>query len=51
MDVCHAQDERNDRRTAKPCGPDIPTLISSLRDDELTGDGGKKARLARESAE
>jgi hypothetical protein len=36
-------------RTAKSCGPDIPTLISSLRVDDLAGDGDKKARLTRES--
>jgi hypothetical protein len=35
-------------RTEKSCGPDIPTLISSLRGDDLAGDGGKKARLAEE---
>ena len=34
--------------TAKSCGPDIPTLISSLRGDDLAGDGGKKARLTEE---
>jgi hypothetical protein len=32
------------RWTAKSCGPDIPTLISSLRGDDLADDGGKKAR-------
>jgi len=45
-----AQDECDCLRTAKSCGPDIPTLISSLRDDDLAGDGGKKARFTRESA-
>jgi len=35
-------------RTAKSCGPDIP-LISSPEVMILTGDGGKKARLTRES--
>src|SRR5579864_294398 len=44
-----AKDERANKRTAKSCGLDIPTLISSLRDDDLAGDGGKKARLTRES--
>ena len=29
-------------RTAKSCGPDIPTLISSLRDDDLASDGDNK---------
>jgi hypothetical protein len=32
-------------RTAKPCGPDAPTLaFKSLRSELLGGDGGKKAR-------
>jgi hypothetical protein len=31
------------RRTAKSCGPDAPTLVSSWRDFPLN-DGGKKAR-------
>jgi hypothetical protein len=31
-------------RTAKSCGPDTPTLVSSRRDDDLADDGGKKAR-------
>src|SRR5579863_2200345 len=31
-------------RTAKSCGPDIPTLMSSSQGDDLAGDGGKKAR-------
>jgi hypothetical protein len=26
-------------RTAKSCGPDIPTLMSSLRADGFAGDG------------
>jgi hypothetical protein len=30
--------------TAKSCGPGIPTLMLSLRDDDLVSDGGKKAR-------
>ena len=34
-------------RTAKSCGPGIPTLMSSLRGDDLAGDGGKKARSPR----
>jgi hypothetical protein len=40
------------KRTAKPCGPDAPTLAST-RDNAfaLRGDGGKKARFTRESAE
>jgi hypothetical protein len=39
-------------RTAKPCGPDAPTLASSLRNGDVSpnrltrraGDGGKRAR-------
>jgi len=31
MDADRAADERHERRTAKPCGPDAPTLVSSLR--------------------
>ena len=31
-------------RTAKSCGPDAPTLASSLRKATFAGDGGKKAR-------
>jgi hypothetical protein len=31
-------------RTAKPCGPDAPTLASSWRRKSSAGDGGKKAR-------
>ena len=35
-------------RTAKPCGPDAPTLASSSREAKLLGgDGGKKARSPR----
>ena len=37
-----AQDEREPTRTAKPCGPDAPTLASSSR-EYLACDGGKKA--------
>jgi hypothetical protein len=44
-----AFDEWRVKRTAKSCGLDIPTLISSLRGHDLAGDGGKKARLTRES--
>ena len=43
------KDECAHKRTAKSCGPDIPTLISSLRGDDLADDGGKKARLTGES--
>ncbi|SHN69786.1 hypothetical protein SAMN05444170_1612 [Bradyrhizobium erythrophlei] len=31
-------------RTAKSCGPDAPMLASSLRGDDLAGDGDNKAR-------
>jgi hypothetical protein len=31
VDAFGARDERSDKRTAKSCGPDIPTLISSGR--------------------
>jgi hypothetical protein len=31
-------------RTAKSCGPDTPTLVSSSQAMMLAGDGGKKAR-------
>ena len=44
MDALGAQDGRLAKRTAKSCGPDIPTLISSLQIDDLASDGGKKAR-------
>src|SRR5947209_5474176 len=33
MDALASQDERCLRRTAKPCGPDAPTLASSLWSD------------------
>jgi len=32
-------------RTAKVCGPGLPTLRPSSRDDDLAGDGSKKARF------
>jgi hypothetical protein len=44
VDADGADDERRMRRTAKSCGPDAPTLASSLRKATFTGDGGKKAR-------
>src|SRR5579863_269049 len=34
VDAFGARDERSDKRTAKSCGPDIPTLIST-RDNAL----------------
>jgi hypothetical protein len=36
-------------RTAKSCGPDLPTLGSSLRATKSAGDGGYQARHSRES--
>jgi len=36
-------------RTAKSCGPDIPTLISSLRGDDLAGDGDKQSPVSEAS--
>src|SRR5271169_5082449 len=36
-------------RTVKSCGPDTPTLVSSLRKVTFAGDGGQKARFAGES--
>ena len=44
-----ARDESADPRTAKSCGPDAPTLASSGAKQVSRGDGGKKARLTRES--
>jgi len=37
------------KRTAKSCGPDIPTLISSLRGDDLAGDGDKQSPVSEAS--
>jgi hypothetical protein len=48
MDAFASTDERCWSGTAKSCGPDIPTLISSLQVNDPAGDGGKKARLTRE---
>jgi hypothetical protein len=42
VDAGGAFDESAVLRTAKSCGPDIPTLISSLRDDDLASDGDNK---------
>ena len=40
-------------RTVKPCGPDIPTLVSSSRSllRRPAGDGGNKARFPGEITE
>jgi len=45
MDAIDARRRRASMRTAKLCGPDAPTLVST-RDNAnaLRGDGGKKAR-------
>ena len=53
MDAGGASDEGAILRTAKPCGPDAPTLASSWPRCAciVAGDGGKKARFTRESAE
>jgi hypothetical protein len=45
VDALAPKDERRVKRTAKPCGPDAPTLAFKLsRSKLLAGDGGKKAR-------
>jgi hypothetical protein len=44
VDADGAIDERRLMRTAKSCGPDTPTLVSSLRKATFAGDGGKQAR-------
>jgi hypothetical protein len=50
MDALALRDEQRSRRTAKSCGPDIPTLISSERQCLRIAayDGGNKARLTEE---
>jgi len=40
VDVGGSFDERSGLRTAKPWGPDTPTLVSSLRDAISASDGG-----------
>jgi hypothetical protein len=44
VDAGSAKDEGACLRTAKSCGPDAPTLASSLRKATFAGDGGKQAR-------
>src|ERR1700733_14302931 len=44
MDAGGAADESAVLRTAKSCGPDAPTLVSSFAEATPRGDGGKKAR-------
>src|SRR4051794_19336129 len=48
MDAVSPTDEWRLLRTAKSCGPDTPTLVSTLA-GFLQADGGKKARFTRES--
>jgi hypothetical protein len=50
VDAVGARDECTNKRTAKSCGPDIPTLISSGRQCLRIAacDGGNKARLTEE---
>ncbi len=43
VDADGAEDEQRRMRTAKSCGPDAPTLASSLREVTFADDGGKKA--------
>jgi len=40
IDVGGSFDEWNSLRTAKPWGPDTPTLVSSLRNSISAGEGG-----------
>jgi hypothetical protein len=44
MDARGAADESAILRTAKSCGPDVPTLASSFAEATPRGDGGKQAR-------
>src|ERR1700688_904334 len=44
VDAGGALDGRCWLRTAKSCGPDVPTLASSLRKATSASEGGKKAR-------
>jgi hypothetical protein len=48
VDADGAIDEGRMLRTAKSCGPDTLTLVSSWR-DYPAGDGGKRAGLTGES--
>jgi hypothetical protein len=50
MDVACVAGRVAQARTAKSCGPDLPTLRSSLRDDDHAGEGGYQARHSEESA-
>jgi hypothetical protein len=40
VDAMAANDESRSLRTAKACGPDTPTLVSSSREAKLTEDDG-----------
>jgi hypothetical protein len=51
VDANHATDERVGLRTAKSCGPDAPTLASSVRKQVFAGDGGKQARSHKSAKE
>ena len=44
MDAVAREDEARCLRTAKPCGPDAPTLAFKSRRSVCVDDGGKKAR-------
>jgi hypothetical protein len=48
VDADAPQDERRVKRPAKSCGPDAPTLVSSLADQYPPGDGGKKSPVTGE---
>jgi hypothetical protein len=49
VDAASAQDDGAFLRTAKSCGPDTLTPVSSWR-RQTADDGGKRARLTGESA-
>ena len=51
MDAVVLQDVWRGPRTVKPCGPDPPTLGSSLPMMNWQDDGGYQARYPEESAE
>ena len=51
MDAGGFLDEESCLRTAKPWGPDTPTLVSSLRDAIPASDGGLQARYTKATTE
>src|SRR3984957_2146052 len=51
VDVGGSFDDWSRLRTAKPWGPDTPTLVSSLRDAIPASDGGLQARYTRATTE